>query len=993
MGHDRTAPFGLLSWRNELIKISIETPVPDHRNLEKEDGGETMSRSFMTVVLPSLILGAATAGASVLGTEIYVPSVAEAPGVHGSQWYTTVWVHNPNEESASVRVSFLRRNQANPSPPATSFILQPDATIEAESALSTWFGNNNAVGAFRFQSDRPIAVSARIYNQPGSDIRDSQGQLLAGYPVQLALGAGASTTVPGVDQGDDGAFRTNFGLVEVTGAPASVDVSLLDEDGRILATRRYHVEGFEPIQVNLEDLGAGATPTRNGALRFAVTPDSDGRIIPFASLVANGQQSQDPSTLEMELDLAGGGDGLDRVHHDGTLTGDGTLTSPLGLADGAVTTEKMSDAGASPGQVLKASGGTVRWAGDGLEIPWAGSGSSDGALFTLTQSGGGAAMELVASSGFGLHAEGFLAAATFTNTSAGNSALLAPPGYGIQAFGTEAAGTFESNAGSGSASLGTGDVGIQARGGVAAGQFFKDTGPTQVQLCINEPSNATGISAIATGIAGSFWNTSYSDGADLGTSSGYGVHARGTAAGGLFETGSGDGSAHLAYQNYGVWAFGSNAGGYFGHAGGAEYALIGTDDYGIQATGQNTGGYFSNNTASGRAWAARQGWGVFATGNWMGAQFEDGDDGTKSYLAFGSETVAGTGSKSFVQNDPEDPASVIVYSALEGPEVGTYTRGTAILNGTRVVIPLDPTFRKVTNPDIGLTATVTPRGPNPGLYVEQIGTEELIVASPEPVRDLVFDYLVMGLRIGFEEVPVVRPRLEDAPIPSMSRIRRLVATNPESAASTPLARFTTVETSLGHTPDLARSERLAAAIGRFRRDHGTTTAPESSGSVPALVPVEEPDAPVGDRSSPLPGDAPGTGTPSGVPPVPQDRVLVRVAWNTSLPAGSVVALDPGSHRFVPATADLAGSVVGVAASPPDAGAPESEALLLAVAGLVRCRVDAGYGAVLPGDLLAASPTPGHAMRVSDPMPGTVVAKALEPLASGTGTILAIVMLR
>jgi hypothetical protein len=66
---------------------------------------------------------------------------------------------------------------------------------------------------------------------------------------------------------------------------------------------------------------------------------------------------------------------------------------------------------------------------------------------------------------------------------------------------------------------------------------------------------------------------------------------------------------------------------------------------------------------------------------------------------------------------------------------------------------------------------------------------------------------------------------------------------------------------------------------------------------------------------------------------------------------------------------------------------------VALSGTVLCKVDAGYGAIRRGDLLTSSPTPGHAMRADDPLPGTIVGKALGTLESGTGTIRVLVMLR
>lgn len=61
---------------------------------------------------------------------------------------------------------------------------------------------------------------------------------------------------------------------------------------------------------------------------------------------------------------------------------------------------------------------------------------------------------------------------------------------------------------------------------------------------------------------------------------------------------------------------------------------------------------------------------------------------------------------------------------------------------------------------------------------------------------------------------------------------------------------------------------------------------------------------------------------------------------------------------------------------------------IALLGKVFCKVDAQFGAIEVGDLLTTSPTPGHAMKTSDPLKafGAVIGKALRPLADGQGLI-------
>ncbi len=67
---------------------------------------------------------------------------------------------------------------------------------------------------------------------------------------------------------------------------------------------------------------------------------------------------------------------------------------------------------------------------------------------------------------------------------------------------------------------------------------------------------------------------------------------------------------------------------------------------------------------------------------------------------------------------------------------------------------------------------------------------------------------------------------------------------------------------------------------------------------------------------------------------------------------------------------------------------------LAMVGIVPVKASAENGPIAPGDLLAASATPGHAMKAgSNPPVGAVIGKALEGLDAGSGIILMLVTLQ
>ena len=123
-----------------------------------------------------------------------------------------------------------------------------------------------------------------------------------------------------------------------------------------------------------------------------------------------------------------------------------------------------------------------------------------------------------------------------------------------------------------------------------------------------------------------------------------------------------------------------------------------------------------------------------------------------------------------------------------------------------------------------------------------------------------------------------------------------------------------------------------------------------------------------------------------------------------LSAGTVVVLDPErSNQVVRSTAAYDTSVAGVVSEKPGImlGEGGEGKLLVATTGRVKVKVDATRAPVRIGDLLVTGEVPGVAMK-SEPVlvggrkihaPGTIIGKALEPLAGGTGEILVLLSLQ
>jgi len=153
------------------------------------------------------------------------------------------------------------------------------------------------------------------------------------------------------------------------------------------------------------------------------------------------------------------------------------------------------------------------------------------------------------------------------------------------------------------------------------------------------------------------------------------------------------------------------------------------------------------------------------------------------------------------------------------------------------------------------------------------------------------------------------------------------------------------------------------------------------------------------------GDAHFAGTVTGnnIRAKYQD-VAEWVPATTDLAPGTVVVLNLNRNNEVMMSATSYDTAVAgvVSAQPGLSLGEEGEGKeQIATTGRVRIRVAAHNGAIRVGDLLVTSDIPGTAMR-SQPMsiqgrtfhqPGTIIGKALEPLASGTGEILVLLSMQ
>jgi hypothetical protein len=174
---------------------------------------------------------------------------------------------------------------------------------------------------------------------------------------------------------------------------------------------------------------------------------------------------------------------------------------------------------------------------------------------------------------------------------------------------------------------------------------------------------------------------------------------------------------------------------------------------------------------------------------------------------------------------------------------------------------------------------------------------------------------------------------------------------------------------------------------------GTTTTPSSKLQVN------------GDLTVSGTGNISATGTISGGNVIAKYQDIAEwVSAREAMPAGTVVVLDAESSNQVAASQEAYDTrVAGVVSGSPGVilGQAAPGKVMVATTGRVRVKVDATHAPIRVGDLLVTSGRQGIAMK-SEPIdlggakihrPGTIIGKALEPLANGNGEILVLLSLQ
>jgi hypothetical protein len=228
---------------------------------------------------------------STISSRRYVlPGVAAFDPPVGANFFTDIRIYNAGVAATTVQMKFVAL-PGQPGGGTTRSVSIPAGEVRAfNNVLVSQFGLGATGGALVIDtpSETSLVITGRTYSRAAAG---SYGQFIPAITSAQGTGLGErALEILQVEQ--SGQFRSNIGLVELTGNPVTVRIRTTFPDSRVASVVEQSLAGNEVKQLNqfLGSLNVGQV--YNGRISVEVIGGS-GRVATYGSVVDN--RTQDPT--------------------------------------------------------------------------------------------------------------------------------------------------------------------------------------------------------------------------------------------------------------------------------------------------------------------------------------------------------------------------------------------------------------------------------------------------------------------------------------------------------------------------------------------------------------------------------------------------------------------------------------------------------------------------------------------------------------------------
>ncbi len=215
--------------------------------------------------------------------EGYIPVAASLTGKFSSFWTTDVWIYT--QSATKVHLWYNMSGKDNTGAESVVVPLTQPVTFLPNIVVAT-FQAPGSKGSVHYLADGLVEVVSKTWT-PGP-AGGTYGQVAYGLPAAMA-------SVPG--SGPDGSlrmlvnhapgFRANLGLLNVTGAPATVTVEVFTSDGQAAPGTSSFTVALQPYDMQQKDDILAGLPSGSlqGLIVRASVSSGNGAILGYLSEV------------------------------------------------------------------------------------------------------------------------------------------------------------------------------------------------------------------------------------------------------------------------------------------------------------------------------------------------------------------------------------------------------------------------------------------------------------------------------------------------------------------------------------------------------------------------------------------------------------------------------------------------------------------------------------------------------------------------------------
>lgn len=226
---------------------------------------------------------------------LLLPSSARIGGFNGAFFTTGLTLFNPADQPMPLQLKFLGNNRNGSLGEERNVTLDAGQSLSYDDVLDSVFGLGEGFGAIQITASYVPGYFLPVVQSTTSTPDGTGGsysQSVPAIPKVESIFLGAERSIVGIRE--DEAFRSNLVLANLRVTQVDADISLVNEAGIALGSRRISLQPQGMTQLNrvVRELGVDGV---SGARFLLSTPTFGGAFAAYVALIDN--TTNDPRTL------------------------------------------------------------------------------------------------------------------------------------------------------------------------------------------------------------------------------------------------------------------------------------------------------------------------------------------------------------------------------------------------------------------------------------------------------------------------------------------------------------------------------------------------------------------------------------------------------------------------------------------------------------------------------------------------------------------------